>query len=256
MRYAVIALCVLLAGCESSVQTSSGQEYLSRYTAPTGDGKAAQADRAVASAANVEPLLKLPAKFALARIDRGQLSAIPAEELAAWAELVKQNTHLGEFVLLSPFVTAMANAVVPPESGNTQRDARSIFEQIRVGAARQHADAVLVYEVVASSERQGTVLSILDWTIIGLLVVPSRSVDSFGVASALLFDVRNGYPYITASARSKDSRFTTASAAGDATKSQEASVKNAAAIELMKDLQPAFAKLQTELAAKRKVAER
>ena len=75
-----------------------------------------------------------------------------------------------------------------------------LVKTIRLGAARQHVDAVLIYEVGATSERDFTPLAFADLTIIGGAFLPTRSVKAHGVASALLLDVRNGYPYGTASA--------------------------------------------------------
>ena len=45
-------------------------------------------------------------------------------------------------------------------------------------------------------------MSIFDLTIIGAYLVPSRIVEGTAVANALLFDVRNGYPYGTVAATS------------------------------------------------------
>ena len=52
--------------------------------------------------------------------------------------------------------------------------------------------------------QSGTPLNLADLTIIGAYLFPSRVVRARGYASALLVDVRNGYPYGTAAAVVKD----------------------------------------------------
>ena len=66
---------------------------------------------------------------------------------------------------------------------------------IRLAGARQHLDAVLIYEVDATADSKNNPLSLADWTIIGAFVLPSQDVKAQGVAQAILLDVRNGYHY-------------------------------------------------------------
>jgi hypothetical protein len=80
---------------------------------------------------------------------------------------------------------------------------RSAVDDIRIAAARQHIDAVLIYEVVGASRDRATVLSAADLTIIGAFLIPSRSLQGTATAAALLVDVRNGYPYGSALARAE-----------------------------------------------------
>jgi hypothetical protein len=85
---------------------------------------------------------------------------------------------------------------------NTSSPARSssaaeIMAYIRRGAARQHLDYVLVYEVGASRQEKSNALALADLTIIGMFVLPSRTIDVEATASGLMLDVRTGYPYAT-----------------------------------------------------------
>jgi hypothetical protein len=73
-----------------------------------------------------------------------------------------------------------------------------VIAKIRLGAARQHLDAVLLYEVYGKSSRSSNPLSVADLTILGAYLSPGQTLEAEGYAKALLLDVRNGYPYGTA----------------------------------------------------------
>jgi hypothetical protein len=49
--------------------------------------------------------------------------------------------------------------------------------------------------VAGTTKDNATPLSFADLSIIGMFIVPSRHLKAEGFASALLLDVRNGYPY-------------------------------------------------------------
>src|SRR5258708_5370106 len=83
MRAAISFLSLLLlSGC-ATTQLSSGSEYLAarpEYSPASGT----DLDKDVARAADVEPLLRFPAKFGLARISGGQFVPVPPKEADAW----------------------------------------------------------------------------------------------------------------------------------------------------------------------------
>jgi hypothetical protein len=90
----LLGLCALagtLLGCATTdTQTTSGEDYLRKYqavptAAPTGadDFGGHNIDQMIRDAASVEPVLKFPARIGLARIENGNLSAIPEEEADA-----------------------------------------------------------------------------------------------------------------------------------------------------------------------------
>lgn len=201
MRSFVLSLATVLAlgACgERYVQTSSGADYLARYDAAAAG---VVPDANIRRAAAVEPILTFPARFGLARIENGHLTGIPVAEVALWAGLIEKHRSLGEFVPISPIIAEFtADAVLQPRPDRYRRDTGELVTTIRLGAARQHVDVVLIYEVGATSGRDFTILAFADLTIIGGAFLPTRSLEAHGVASALLLDVRNGYPYGTASA--------------------------------------------------------
>ena len=214
-----LGLCIiLLSACESSVQTSSGRVYLEKYAesgpevaqspatgAKQGPSAPESVDMKVRRVAAVEPTLRFPARIGLARIYQGRLSPVPAAEAAAWMKGAERlGPDFGQFVPLNRLVAEMVTRHSNRSGGDgghwhtsSSRLYRTM-EKIRLGAARQHMDAVLVYEVYGTSGRDSNLLSMLDFTIIGSFILPGEDIRAQGFASALLVDVRNGYPYGTA----------------------------------------------------------
>jgi len=197
LRTMAIALGMLLpAGCSVYTQDSSGEAYLAKYQIDSGpSGRAI--DEAVRASAAVEPLLTFPARIGVARIERGIMTPIPAGELEAWAKLGdKLGPSWGEFRPVSPLIAKLASDALPGGKERRYGDAMTqTIEQIRVGAARQHIETVLIYEVAGKSSSNSSPLSLADLTIIGAYLMPSRVLHAQGAATALLVDVRNGYPY-------------------------------------------------------------
>lgn len=196
---------IALTACESYVQTTSGADYLARYdethkTAAYGDRADVDADvRAIAA---IEPTLKFPARIGLARIDNGRLTSVPADEGYIWQETLEGLGPLyGEFVPVSPLIAATV-----AEYSDEKRywnDPAETIANIRRGAARQHLDYALVYEVGSSRQEKANALALADLTVIGMFVLPSRSIEVEASASGLMIDVRTGYPYATLTAHSE-----------------------------------------------------
>ena len=185
MRAAILIVLGALCGCDAAIQTTSGSEY-TRLPVPARSQDALTAD--VMEAAAVEPLLRFPARIGLARIANGRLTAIPSTEASLWLDMTQAHPNLGEVVPVSPFLAAQSS-----------RPARMVVQNIRLAAAKQHLDAVLVYELGIRSRKFTTGLAFADLSILGAAFLPTRRIDTQGVAQAILVDVRNGYPYLTAS---------------------------------------------------------
>lgn len=196
------AALLMAAACATSVQTTSGADYLARYDGsytPAPGTTSSEVDVQVREIAAVEPDIRFPARIGLARIEKGRLTAIPEREGEAWAMLSEDLGGLyGEFVPVSPLIAAMVN----PNSDKPryQYTAGDTIAEIRRGAARQHLDYVLAYEVSTTNRSKGSALSFADLTVIGMFVLPGRSVEAEAAASGILIDVRNGYPYATLTA--------------------------------------------------------
>ena len=136
---------------------------------------------------------------------RDSLISVPQDESEAWATLHHSlGPSFGEFVPVSPLITSMVSKT------NTSRfDRRDVVNNIRRGSARQHLDYVLIYEVSDTSDKTRNALQVADLSILGLFILPSRNIKVDSTATAMLIDVRNGYPYGTATAFAERKAVTT-----------------------------------------------
>jgi len=245
-RNAGLALLVgttaLLAACGYTVQDSSGREFLNRdpsLLASTDTKAASRASDdmrgAIRDAANVEPRLTFPARIGIARIEGGRITAIPPDEAEAWSKMAERlGPRFGAFVPISPLIAEL----VASESTRTQRGGvAETVRKLRLGAARQHVDAMLVYEVAGHAKDNNSPLSVADLTIVGMFIVPSRHLKAEGFAAALLLDVRNGYPYGTANARAADANLVPNVGSTARTGDLLRSVHTAAAVKLVGEVE-------------------
>lgn len=212
---------LLAAGCETAVQTSSGDDYLAARpgwtaavqadagypTAARGGpnrgavpaGRNPSVEQAVLEAARASPELRFPARFGLARIEHGQVTAVPPQEADVWIAMMReQGARFGEFVAINP---VLGHFGVAAERGF------GAVDRIRIAAARQHVDAVLIYEARSNWRNQTTPLAVFDITLVGSFLMPSTVSRGQATATAMLLDVRNGYPYGNANANAEDSSF-------------------------------------------------
>lgn len=212
-KHLILAVSAIsLCACSHTTQYTSGKDYLARYDADailaTAGGKSVEAD--IRNIAAIEPELQFPARIGLARIERGKLITVPQDESQAWATLHRRlGPSFGDFVPVSPLITSMVSKV---EKGTP--NARTIVDNIRRGSARQHLDYVLIYEVSDISDSSRNALQVADLSILGLFVLPSRNVKVDSTATAMLIDVRNGYPYGTATAFAERKAVTTVIGSG------------------------------------------
>ena len=199
---ALIVTASLLSACATVPQYTSGQNYLANYSgAPiTND-----IDREIRTIAAVEPDLRFPARIGLARIERGILAALPHDEAEHWRTMAENlGPSFGNFIPVSPLIASYVDKPKINKKGYTV--ASNTVDHIRKGAARQHLDYVLIYEVTRKDDKHSNALSFADASILGLFVIPSKTIDVSSTASAILLDVRNGYPYLTSTEFAEDSR--------------------------------------------------
>lgn len=197
-----LGLVLALGACESHTQYSSGEDYLSRHPVATAGDNSKSKDakptieQRLREAVAVEPTLTFPARIGIARIERGQLSDIPNAEGAAWAEFVeKQGQDYGEFVPLSLLVAGMFSGLADETAQSWTSESARLMNRIRLAAARQHLDAVLIYEVRSKHDRNDNLLALGKLTVIGGFVLPSKISEAEGFATGLLIDVMQAYPY-------------------------------------------------------------
>jgi hypothetical protein len=197
-RPLLLTLLMLTAACSNDIQMTSGEAFVEARDAS--GLRAIDAD--IAKAASVEPNLHFPARIGVARIVNGALSLPSSTEAGLLADLGTRHSALGEFVQVSPLVAAMVagSGSTPLPQPHASRSPDNVIHDIRLAAARQHLDYVLIYEIGASSSERDTVFALADVTLIGGAFLPTRSYKVAGVAQAIFLDVRTGYPYGTAQA--------------------------------------------------------
>ena len=198
----IISLSIASIGCQShSVQITSGKEYLSSYSDyDASEINASDLNEEVKLIANIEPSIEFPSRIGLVKLFNGRITNLSPDEVEAWENARRtMGSKFGEFIPVSPMIAEM---VYTPKNTKSKSNIKSseIFRKIRLGAARQHLDHVLVYEVFSETKTTKLASSVANWTIVGGYFVPSREIETTGFANALLIDVRNGYPYGTASA--------------------------------------------------------
>jgi len=227
---------IALSGCVG-VQATSGRTYLERYPDVETFRPNSRIDAEVRAAAAIEPLLKLPSRIGIARIDQGRISPIPEIELNAWLKLSERRGALGEFVPINPFLAEIGRQTDSMSSASnkvgTPQYVTRVVDNVRLAAARQHVDVVLMYEVFGKSKAEKNILSVADITVIGAFLLPGRTIDAVGHASALLVDVRNGYPYLTTSATVDQKGLVRAVAGSEGKKAYRERAKSSAAVELV-----------------------
>lgn len=248
----------MLAACSYSTQTSSGADYLAGYRpahtasgeAPGEAGKAARSlDEEIRAIAAIEPALRFPARIGVARVEHRQLTSVPPAELVHWGELAERlGPQTGEFAPVSPMIAAM----VDPQGGSANRTPADLIADIRRGAARQHLDYVLVYELSGDFSQSTNVLSAADLTILGYFLLPSREVTIRGAANAILLDVRNGYPYGTAAAAVEDTDLARGSSARDRGRDGAQRARRAAVEKLTSEVEAMITDLREAEAAMRR----
>ncbi|HEX4270716.1 MAG TPA: hypothetical protein VHZ32_04985 [Rhizomicrobium sp.] len=249
---------LLLCGCSTYTQTTSGQDWLAAYrAAPARQGAAPDdIDTRVRLAGAIEPTLRFPARIGIARIGKSgwqpELAAVPADEVAAWmAARERLGAGFGEFIPVSPLVAAMMEPDIRVGPNDRVGAARHLIDTIRLAAARQHLDAVLIYEVNATADQKSNPLRFADWTVIGAFVLPSQDVKAMGVAQAMLVDVRNGYPYGQVTSSVDDKTMSAVFYSGEAKASLSQKVEDAAVVKLAGESEAMLRRLKDDLAARR-----
>jgi hypothetical protein len=257
----VLLFPLLISACDRQIQTTSGADYLARHQeTATGQDKGSF-EQQLRQAAAVEPTLAFPARIGIARIDSdgngyARLTDIPQGEAEAWGKLQeKLGTGFGEFVPVSTMVANMVAGSVNSERGNDNRVGDAV-NQIRLAAARQHLDAVFVYETYSKQSESENILSLGKVTILGGFILPSKQTEAQGFADGLLIDVLQGYPYATLqTVVSKESKISSAWGWGSESYNDTTfadHVKAQAAKQLAEKAYDALTQLRTELEKKQK----
>ena len=239
--------CLILSGCDTHVtQTTSGREYLSDYPTGTSIQPDDSFEEQLKEIASVEPTLQFPARIGIVRIENGDLGNLHESEASAWMKIRDSlGGVFGEFVPVSPLI---ADMVYEPTTENKYRTKPGeIIKKIRLAAARQHLDVVLIYEVFSQTETTTLASSVAAWTILGGYFIDSKKIETVGFANALLIDVRSGYPYGSASSSLEAERDSPFFQSFDSTRNLARDNEIATAIKLSKEVEKMMLNLMKEI---------
>ena len=240
--------CLALTACGGVPYPTSGPALLDRYGTWGDKLHFGPMEPEVCLAANVVPKLSFPARIGIARIDTGTLTTLPPGEAEAWQGLADRlGPDWGEFVPVSPMVVEL---VQPEPRELCQGCADEIVKAIRLGAARQHLDVVLIYEVTGAGKIRSNPFAATYMTILGLYLTPSRNVSADAMAQALIVDVRNGYPYGFATVFVEDAAFRLSTWANDLDAKWDATqdAKTTVALELIPEVEAMARDLRRQVA--------
>ena len=244
----LLVLSLASVGCQShSVQMTSGKKYLSNYTNyDATENNASDLNEEVKAIASIEPSIQFPSRIGLVKLFNGRITNLSVEEIEAWEELRRtMGATFGDFIPVSPMIAEMV--YTPRETNSKSKGNPSdIFRKVRLGAARQHLDHVLIYEVFSETKTTKLASSVANWTIIGGYFVPSREIETAGFANALLLDVRNGYPYGTASATLNATEFSASQTYRDNSRNLSDKNQVSTVIKLIPEVQQMMEKLMEE----------
>ncbi|WP_127559640.1 hypothetical protein [Saccharospirillum alexandrii] len=100
---------------------------------------------------------------------------------------------------LSPMLQQLKSAGIIDDffviNNSTVRE--NTIQDVRIAAARHHADAVLMIDNYRGSDRYINPLGITYLTVIAAYILPGTEVEAIGAVSATLWDTRNEYLYAT-----------------------------------------------------------
>jgi hypothetical protein len=193
----IFVLSCALVACQTTVQNTSGEDYLAKYNLDKkslGTKEEASFKKLLIEATQVNPTLSFPARIGLAKISslssgRAKIENVTPEEATVWLDIAKgASNRYGEFILVDPLI---AELTVKSLQSNSSIDIHNAIHKVRLAAARQHLDAVLIYGFNHNSKENGFWL--LNLATLGSL--PTTNVSSRTQISALLIDVIQGYPY-------------------------------------------------------------
>ena len=183
-RPLIFVLALTVAGCDATVQTTSGRDYVA--------AAGGQIDPTIAAIASVEPNLHFPARIGVARIVNDRLTLPTAPEIALFEQAIAGRTY-GTFVPVNPQISdLLRNVPVPTQLNGRPQYVTDVNQLVRMTAARQHLDYVLIYKVGARGARVRSPFGLDD---IRGTTIATPDADVTGIVQAVFLDVRNGYPY-------------------------------------------------------------
>lgn len=191
-RFLGTAVAVVVAGCSSTADmtssTGGGDALVSRYANA----------RTVEEIRALKPQARLPLNVVV--IPPGYRTPFSMEEMTVIEQWGKELKTLG---LVDQF-DIMPLSLAPSPYCQTGDGHDCYLENARIAGARMGADAILYLEADSSTHAWVNPSSILNLTIVGMWVVPAHHRDNYAFYEASLFDIDNGYLYLTATSRASN----------------------------------------------------
>lgn len=200
MRAVVVAvLAVMLTGCAASKGFDRGTLRNSLGEITT--------DQDIENVLALKPQLPTPFKLAVYLNNESWNAKRRFWNDEEKNDLLTYGNRLKEAGIVSDIYVISEDIVPGPRhSGYVRASDRDTLKDLRLGAARYGADALLVITDVSSVDRYNNPSALLYWTIIGAYVIPGTHSDALVMMRSSLWDVRNGYLYATQDAEGMGKR--------------------------------------------------
>lgn len=192
MRTVVIAwLVVMLTGCAAS-------KGFDRSTLKNSLGEITT-DQDIQNGLALKPQLSTPFKLAVYLNNESWNAKRRFWNDEEKNDLLTYGNRLKEAGIVSDIYVISEDIVPGPRHSGA-------LTNLRLGAARHGADALLVITDVSSVDRYNNPSALLYWTIVGAYVIPGTHSDALVMMRSSLWDVRNGYLYATQDAEGMGKR--------------------------------------------------
>lgn len=166
---------LLACGCAHGFDRNALRERLN-------DGSVQSNDADIAEVRELKPQLRFPCRIAVyLKPAPGHDWRWTPEDRAAmekWAEALKKDGVASEVIMLPEVLTGKGEP-----------------KELRLAAAKVGADALFVVHGAAQTDSYKNFAAVLDFTLVGGLVIPGSHKDTLFLMEGVLLDVDNGYIY-------------------------------------------------------------
>lgn len=183
-----LIVCLASVGCASGFNPSLMREQLRQQRLEFSSLDVKQIEE-------VRPQIHLPMRVAVAPpFGYRQWTKEDKELFSECEKELRREGIVSEIILIPHLVVEMS-------SGRSRQQSR--MHALRQGAARYGADALLLINAITDTDKYANILSVLDLTIVGMLVVPGHHAEAVTIMEGLLIDNRNEFLYMSARGEGK-----------------------------------------------------
>jgi len=153
-------------------------------------------DDAIKAVLELKPQLTFPFRLGVYFLERPRyrrygdgLQWEGKEKNLAWLEELRQEGMLAEVIPITSLTFTGAEKYAAPDAPS--------LKDIRLAAARHHADAVLIIDYEPAVDRYNNISAWLYLTIVAGFLIPGTHSDALVMVNGALWDVRSEYLYLT-----------------------------------------------------------